>query len=227
MWRFPRLGVESELLLPAYTTATATWDPSPVCDLHHSSRQCWIPNPQSKAGDQTCNLMVPSQICFHCATTGTPQWHILCYMFVCFRQNSRHMEVPRPGIEPSPLFRPVSQLWQSWMLNPLGHKGPSNRVLFYNLQNTNISQIICISLAVKIFEKNFITWPLKLLGSRNSFDLLQALTAPQISCILRNLADPSKWEICDLKLFSYTVTHPKTLNLTTGEADIMLHLEEI
>ena len=56
----PRLGVESELL--AYTTATATWDPRYVCDLHHSSQQSWILNPLSKARDRTCNLMVPSQI---------------------------------------------------------------------------------------------------------------------------------------------------------------------
>ena len=44
-----RLGVESELLLPAYTTATATQDPSLVCDLHHSSGQCQIRNPLSGA----------------------------------------------------------------------------------------------------------------------------------------------------------------------------------
>ena len=30
----PRLGVELELQLPAYTTATATWDLSFVCCLH-------------------------------------------------------------------------------------------------------------------------------------------------------------------------------------------------
>ena len=29
----PRRGVESELQLPAYATATATWDPSHICDL--------------------------------------------------------------------------------------------------------------------------------------------------------------------------------------------------
>ena len=29
----PRLGVESELQLPVYTTATAALDPSRVCDL--------------------------------------------------------------------------------------------------------------------------------------------------------------------------------------------------
>ena len=45
----PRLGVKLELSLPAYTAATATQDPNLVCDLHHSSRQCRILNPLSKA----------------------------------------------------------------------------------------------------------------------------------------------------------------------------------
>ena len=61
----PRLGVESELLLPAYATATATPDPSLVCDLHHSLRQCWILNPLSKARHQNSVLMNASQIHFH------------------------------------------------------------------------------------------------------------------------------------------------------------------
>ena len=43
----PSLGVELELQLPAYTTATAIPDPSCVCDLHHS----WILNPPSRAKD--------------------------------------------------------------------------------------------------------------------------------------------------------------------------------
>ena len=59
----PRLEVESELKLPAYTTATATEDLSHVWDLHHSSQQCRILNPQSKARDRPRNPMVPSQIC--------------------------------------------------------------------------------------------------------------------------------------------------------------------
>ena len=50
----PRLGVESELPPPAYTTATATPDPS---DLHHSLWQHWILIPPSEAMDQTCILM--------------------------------------------------------------------------------------------------------------------------------------------------------------------------
>ena len=57
-----RLGVESELWRLAYTTATATWDPSHVCDLHYSSRQRQILNPLSDARDRTRNLMVPSRI---------------------------------------------------------------------------------------------------------------------------------------------------------------------
>ena len=55
----PRLGVESELQLPADTIATATQDLSHVFDLHHTSGQCWIINPLSKARDQTHILMDP------------------------------------------------------------------------------------------------------------------------------------------------------------------------
>ena len=58
----PRLGVEQELQPPAYARATATRDPSRVCNLHHSSRQRRIANPLSKGRDRTCNLMVPSRI---------------------------------------------------------------------------------------------------------------------------------------------------------------------
>jgi len=68
----PGLGAESELQWPAYTTATATPDPSWVCDLHHSSQQHRILNPLSEARDRTCILMGASQIPFHWAMTGTP-----------------------------------------------------------------------------------------------------------------------------------------------------------
>ena len=43
----------------------------------HSSWQCWILNPHIEARDQTCNLMVPSWISFHCATMGTPSFTIV------------------------------------------------------------------------------------------------------------------------------------------------------
>ena len=47
----PGLGVELELQLPDYTTATATamQDLSSLFDLHHSSQQRQILNPLSEA----------------------------------------------------------------------------------------------------------------------------------------------------------------------------------
>ena len=67
----PQLGVKSELLLPAYARATATPDPSCICNLHYSSQQRRIFNSLSKARDWTCNIMVPSQIHFYCTTIRT------------------------------------------------------------------------------------------------------------------------------------------------------------
>ena len=52
----PGLGVESQLQLPAYTTAVATPDLSCICDLHHSLWQCQILNAMSEARDQTHSL---------------------------------------------------------------------------------------------------------------------------------------------------------------------------
>ena len=49
----PRLGLELELQLPAYPTATATTmqDPSCICELCCSLQQHWILKPLSKARD--------------------------------------------------------------------------------------------------------------------------------------------------------------------------------
>ena len=58
----PRPEVELELQPLAYTTATATRDPSLICYLHHSSRQCWILNPLTKARDLACVLMNSSSL---------------------------------------------------------------------------------------------------------------------------------------------------------------------
>ena len=68
----PRLGVKLELWLPAYTTATATQDPSHICNLHHRSQQYWILDPLSKARDRICVLMDTSQVHYCWAMTGTP-----------------------------------------------------------------------------------------------------------------------------------------------------------
>ena len=61
----PRLGVESELQLLAYTAAIAMQDLSCVCSLHQTSQQLWILNPLSKARDPTWVLIDASQIHFH------------------------------------------------------------------------------------------------------------------------------------------------------------------
>ena len=58
----PRLGVESELQLLAYTTAAAMRDVSCICDLHHSSLQHQICNPLSKARDRIHVLLHISQV---------------------------------------------------------------------------------------------------------------------------------------------------------------------
>ena len=68
----PRLGVESELQLPTYTTATATLDLSYKCHRHHSLWQCQILNSLSKARGRTRVLMDTSQIQFLLSHIGNP-----------------------------------------------------------------------------------------------------------------------------------------------------------
>ena len=82
----PRLGVKLELQLLTYTTATATRDLSCICNLHHSSWQCWIFNTLSKARDQIGNLIVTSWICFHCTTVGTPLSTYCLFLFHQFEK---------------------------------------------------------------------------------------------------------------------------------------------
>ena len=57
-----RLEVKLELQLQAYITTMAMPDLSHICDLHHSSRQHWILSPLSKARNQTCYLVITSQV---------------------------------------------------------------------------------------------------------------------------------------------------------------------
>ena len=75
----PRLRVKLELQLLAHATATVharselhLWPTPQLC-------QCWILNSLSEARDRTCKLMVPSQICFHCATMGTLRLKFSCF----------------------------------------------------------------------------------------------------------------------------------------------------
>ena len=60
----PRIGVKWELQLPGHTTATATGDPSSVCDLRHHSPQRRILNPLSEARDPTGVLMGTGRVLY-------------------------------------------------------------------------------------------------------------------------------------------------------------------
>ena len=60
----PRLRAKVELQLPASATAAAMWDPNLICNLHQSSRQCWILNPRSKVRDRTRVLLDTHQVHF-------------------------------------------------------------------------------------------------------------------------------------------------------------------
>jgi len=91
------MEIQSELQVPAYTTATATRDPTSLCDLHHSSWQRQILNPLSEARDRTKVLVNTSQICYCWATMGTP----LSFLFGC------------PSVYGVPGPRIISEL-QSW-----------------------------------------------------------------------------------------------------------------
>ena len=88
----PRLGVQLELQLPAYVTATATQDLSRDCDLCHSSQQHRILNPLSKAMGQIGILMETSRIRFCCTPTGPLQGHfkLLFWEFPLWLSGSIH-----------------------------------------------------------------------------------------------------------------------------------------
>ena len=92
----------------AYTTATATPDPSHIYDLHHSSRQRWILNPLSEARDQSLVLMILVGF-----ITAEPQWGLQTSNFftVFSRRRKNASPLPIPTSPPDVLL-PVS----SWPL---------------------------------------------------------------------------------------------------------------
>ena len=67
----PRLEVEPELRLPAYTTATAALDPSHICNLHQSSQRGQILN-WVRPGIESKSSWILVGFITHWATTGTP-----------------------------------------------------------------------------------------------------------------------------------------------------------
>ena len=116
----PRLGVEWELQLLAYitATATATWDLSLIYNLPHSSWQCQIPGPLGEARHPACLIMNTSQICFCCATMFMCSciFQVIFFFFWLYLQ---HMEFPGPGIKPVPQLQTVLQLWRHQILSLL------------------------------------------------------------------------------------------------------------
>ena len=68
---------ESELQLPGYSTATATWSLSYICNLHYSSRQHRIINPLSEARDQIHILMDTSRVYNPLSHNGNSHPHFL------------------------------------------------------------------------------------------------------------------------------------------------------
>ena len=82
----------------AYATAIAMPDLNHVCDLHPSSRQHQILSPLREARDQTCNLMVPSQFRFHCATMGTLTFLICQLKLPPFFDFCRHETMLWPSL---------------------------------------------------------------------------------------------------------------------------------
>ena len=52
---------------------SAPQDPSRVCDLHHSSRQCWILNSLSETRDRTCVPVDTGWVLNPPNHTGTPK----------------------------------------------------------------------------------------------------------------------------------------------------------
>ena len=71
IWRLPGKG-------PIRATAAGLRHSNTGSETHlqqtlYSSWQCQILNPLSEARDWTCNLMVPSLICFRCTTMETPR----------------------------------------------------------------------------------------------------------------------------------------------------------
>ena len=61
-------------------------DLSHVCDLHHSSRQCWILNPLTEARNRTHILIDTSWVHYHWAMKGTLQTSHFFFFLLLFPQ---------------------------------------------------------------------------------------------------------------------------------------------
>ena len=79
----PKLGVQSELQLPAYVTATAAPDPSQVFDLHHSSQQHRILNLLRPGIEPTASWLL---VRFNSSAPRTPMRLFVLFFWKMFIQ---------------------------------------------------------------------------------------------------------------------------------------------
>ena len=68
----PRLGVEMELQLSVYTTATAMWEPSRIYNLHHSCDNTRSLTNSARLGIEPTSLWIPGRF-----VTAKPQGELL------------------------------------------------------------------------------------------------------------------------------------------------------
>ena len=97
----PRLGVETELQLLAYTTATVTWDPSCTYTIAHSNTGFlthWV-RPGIKPA---------SRVCYHWATTEAPKTASLS-LFFFFGHACSMWKFPGQGSKWEPKLQPAPQ----------------------------------------------------------------------------------------------------------------------
>ena len=148
----PRLGVKLELQLLAYSTATATKDPSCICDLHHRSLQCWILNPLSEARDRTCTLMDTIQACYYSVMTGTP-WFSIFIDYIPYEVALKYwLYFLCYVLHPCEFY-----YWQFVLFNPphLFHLFPSSPLYFSPLRNHYFILWICKCVCFVIFSPLF------------------------------------------------------------------------
>ena len=124
-----RLGVQLELQLPAYTTATATPDPSHICHLHCSLQQRLILNPLSKARDQTCIFMDTSCVLNLLHHNGSASKTF--YIFKVDR---------------------IQGLWEGLLIISLKDSPRAVCLIFTYLKSTRFIKIVCLKFSSQIIS---------------------------------------------------------------------------
>ena len=121
-----RAGVELELQLAAYTTATAMWDPSRVCNLYHSSWYRRIPTHWVRLGMEPASSWILVGFIF-----SVPQRELLLNGLVIhfifqlffsfpffFLTTPQYVKFLGQGSDLRKLL-PTPQMWQRGLLNAL------------------------------------------------------------------------------------------------------------